>query len=142
MLDAKDFYASEIVQVKTPKLYRGRFVSVGDAGYAPGSTGTGTTLALVGAYVLAGEMGKHKGDLAAGLRGYEKQMRPIIDEMQKVPPLVTTFLAPQTAWGILLQNNVFAFIVWTRILDFPQKYLAGAFANTDQYPLPDYDWVA
>jgi 2-polyprenyl-6-methoxyphenol hydroxylase-like FAD-dependent oxidoreductase len=142
MLKAGDFYASETVQVKTPNLYKGPFVLVGDAGYAPGPTGTGTSLALVGAYVLAGELGKHKGDLAAGLRGYEKQMRPIIDDMQKVPPFITTFLAPQTAWGIWLRNNIFAFIVWTRILEFAQKYFSGAFANTDQYRLPEYDWVA
>lgn len=35
MMEAEDFYANEIVQVKTPSLYSGRFVLVGDAGYAP-----------------------------------------------------------------------------------------------------------
>jgi 2-polyprenyl-6-methoxyphenol hydroxylase-like FAD-dependent oxidoreductase len=142
MLEAKDFYASEIVKVKTPNLHKGRFVLVGDAGYAPGLTGTGTTLALVGAYLLAGEVVRHKGDLAAGLRGYEKQMRPIIDEMQKEPPFITTFLAPQTAWGVWLRNNIFAFVIWTRILDFAQKYLSSAFGSADKYPLPEYEWVA
>ncbi|MCJ1477592.1 hypothetical protein MMC13_006265 [Lambiella insularis] len=70
MMQARDFYASEVVQVKTPSLYQGRVVLVGDAGYAPGFTGTGTSLALAGAYVLAGEVGRHKDDLAAGLAGY------------------------------------------------------------------------
>ena len=142
MMEAGDFYASEIVQVKTPSLYRGRFVLVGDAGYAPGFTGAGTTLAIAGAYVLAGEVGKHKGNLAAGLRGYEEQMGPLIDGLQKVPPLIPTFFAPQTAWGIWLRNNTFAFIAWTRILEFAQKFFAGAFASTDKFALPDYEWVA
>ena len=142
MMEAGDFYANEIVQVKTPSLYKGRFVLVGDAGYAPSFTGTGTTLAIAGAYVLAGEVCRHKGNLAAGLRGYEEQMRPIIDDLQKIPPLVPTIFAPQTAWGIWLRNNIFAFIAWTRILEFAQKFFAGSFASTDKYGLPDYKWVA
>lgn len=142
MMEAEDFYANEIVQVKTSSLYRGRFVLVGDAGYAPGFTGTGTTLAIAGAYVLAGEVARHKGNLASGLRGYEERMRPIIDDLQKVPPLVPTIFAPQTAWGLWLRNNIFAFIAWTRILEFAQKFFAGAFASTDSYGLPDYEWVA
>jgi 2-polyprenyl-6-methoxyphenol hydroxylase-like FAD-dependent oxidoreductase len=142
MMEAGDFYASEVVQVKTPTLYEGRFVLVGDAGCAPGFTGAGTTLAIAGAYVLAGEVGRHKGNLAAGLRGYEDIMRPIIDDLQKVPPLVPTIFAPQTAWGIWLRNNIFGFIAWTRILEFAQRFFAGAFASTDKYGLPDYEWVA
>ena len=142
MMETGDFYASEIVQVKPPSLYKGRFVLVGDAGYASSFTGGGTTLALAGAYVLAGEVGRHKGNLGAGLRGYEEQMRPIIDDLQKSPPFVTTLMAPQTAWGIWLRNNIFAFITWTRILEFAQKFFAGAFANADKYGLPDYEWVA
>jgi 2-polyprenyl-6-methoxyphenol hydroxylase-like FAD-dependent oxidoreductase len=141
MMDSKDFYASETVQVKVTSLHKGRFALVGDAGYAPGFTGTGTTLAMTGAYVLAGEVGKHKGDLAAGLRGYEEKMKPIVEDMQKVPSFVTTFVAPQTAWGIWVRNNLFAFLAWTRILAFAQKYLASAFASTDKYQLPDYQWV-
>lgn len=142
MMEAGDFYASEVVQVKTPGLYKGRFVLVGDAGYAPGFTGTGTSLAIAGAYVLAGEVGTHKGNLAAGLRGYEQRMRPLLDDMSKVPPLITTIMAPQTAWGIWLRNNIFAIIAWTRILDFAQRFFAGAFASTDKYGLPEYEWVA
>ena len=142
MMEADNFYANEIVQVKTPSLYEGRFVLVGDSGYASGFTGAGTTLAIAGAYVLAGEIGRHKGNLAAGLRGYEKRMRPIIDELQKVPPFVPSIFAPQTAWGIWLRNSIFAFIAWTRILEFAQKFFADSFANTEKFGLPDYEWVA
>ena len=142
MLEADDFYASEIVQVKLPSPYKGRFALVGDAGYAPGMTGTGTTLAITGAYVLAGEIGKHQGDLAAGLSGYEERMRPIVTDMQKVPPFIFAFLAPQTAWGIWLRRKILTFILWTGILEFLQKYFASSFASSDKYKLPDYEWVA
>ena len=115
---------------------------VGDAGYASGPTGTGTTLALAGAYILAGEIGKHDGDLAAGLKGYEQQMRPIINDLQKIPLFVPGVIAPQTALGIWLRNYIFGFIAWTNILEFTQKYFGSAFARTKKYRLPDYEWKA
>lgn len=141
MMDSKDLYASEIVQVKVPKLCNGRLVFVGDAGYAAGPTGGGTSLALTGAYMLAGEICKHEGDLSAGIQGYEERMRPLIKEMQKIPPFVSTILAPQTAWGIWIRNNLFALVAWSGIADFVQKYLGAAFADTKEFPLPDYDWA-
>lgn len=139
MMGSSDFYASEMVQVKVPNLHKEGFVLVGDAGYAPGPTGLGTTLAMTGAYVLAGELGRHKGDLAAGLKGYEERMRPIIDDMQKIPPLVPGVAAPQTAWGIWLRDNIFAFLAWTNILEYAQRYIGGSAVGTDKYGLPDYD---
>ena len=142
MMDSEDFYASEIVQVKVPSLYNGRVVLVGDAGYAAGPTGGGTSLALAGAYMLAGEVGKHTGDLTAGLKGYEQQMNTFIKEMQKIPPLVSTIMAPQTAWGIWLRNYAFAFIAWTGVAEFAQRYFGGAFASTEAFPLPEYNWIA
>jgi len=142
MMRADDFYANEVVQVKVPSLSRGRFALVGDAGYAGGPTGTGTTLAMTGAYLLAGEVCSHQGDLAAGLRGYEERTRPIINELQKIPPGIPGIIAPQTAWRIWLRNNIFAFITWSGVLQFAQKYFGGAFASTDQYKLPEYEWVA
>lgn len=141
MMEARDFYASETVQVKPPSLYNGRFVMVGDAGYAPGPTGGGTSLALAGAYLLAGEVCKNKDDLQAGLEGYAKQMRPIIADLQTIPPIIPTAVAPQTSWGIWIRNNIFAFICWTRIIEFTQKFFAGSFASSDKHKLPDYDWV-
>lgn len=142
MMNSEDFYVSEIVQVKIPSLNNGRFVLVGDAAYAAGPTGGGTSLALAGAYMLAGEVSKHPGDLPAGLQGYEEQMRPIIKEMQKIPPFISTIAAPQTAWEIWLRNYAFAFIAWSGIAEFAQRYLGGAFASTKTFPLPEYEWVA
>ena len=140
MFESDDFYASEMAQVKLDTWHKGRLVLVGDAGYAPGPTGGGTSLALAGGYVLAGELCKHKGDLESGLQGYGKVMRPIVDDLQKIPPLVFTILAPQTAWGIWLRNNIFAFFAWTRILDFVQRFFASSFGSSEKHKLPEYDW--
>ena len=67
-------------------------------------------------------------------------MAPIIKEMQKVPPFVSTIAAPQTAWGIWIRNTIFAFVAWSGLIEFASKYLANAFASTDTFPLPDYEW--
>ncbi|KAG7110668.1 FAD-dependent monooxygenase asL4 like protein [Verticillium longisporum] len=141
MLEADDFYASEIVQVRTPSLHRGHFALVGDAGYGSGATGVGTSLAMAGAYVLAGEISRHAGDLPSGLRAYEQRMRPIVEDLQKISPLVPAFLAPQTAWGLWVRNLVLAFVCWSGTLEFAQRHLAGAFANGDKHNLPNYEWA-
>lgn len=143
MMESDDFYASEIVQVKVPSLHKGRFVLVGDAGYAPGSTGTGTSLAMAGAYVLAGEISMHKGNVEAGLRGYEERMRPIIDDLQKIPPGIPWILAPQTAWGIWLRNTVLTVICWGMAFSGIFAWLGGLFSSSfggDKFGLPDYEW--
>lgn len=139
MLDSKDFYASEFVQVKLPTFRKGRFVLVGDAGYA-GALGSGTSLAMAGAYVLAGEISRHQDDLAAGLRAYEERMRPIINDLQKVPPFLSSVMAPRTAWGLWLRNNIIAFVCWSGILRVAERIFVGAASDVDKYNLPDYEW--
>ena len=67
-------------------------------------------------------------------------MRPIIGMIQGSPPLVPSIIAPQTAWGIWLRNNIFAFVAWTGLIEFVQKYIAAGFASTKDFPLPDYEW--
>lgn len=138
MLKAEDFYTTEFVQVKPPGLYRSRVVLVGDAGYAPGPTGTGTSLALAGAYILAGEISRHQGDLAAGLKAYEDRMHPIIGELQQMSPFILSAMAPQTGWGIWFRNIIFSIICWSGILEFLQKYLGGAFESGEKHQLEDY----
>lgn len=141
MATSEAFYASEMVRVKTETLSRGSyFALVGDAGYASAS-GSGTTLAMTGAYVLAGEVAKHPGDLKAALAAYETVMRPLVDDMQKVSPLFWSVMSPQTAWGIALRNRIFQFVCWTRVLDVVQKFFAGAFSSADKHVLPEYEWV-
>jgi 2-polyprenyl-6-methoxyphenol hydroxylase-like FAD-dependent oxidoreductase len=140
MIESEDFYGTELMHVKTPILYKGHFVLVGDAGYAA-PTGTGTSLAMCGAYVLAGEIGRNKDNLTEALKAYEEVMRPIIDEHQKTPSFFSTAMAPQTTWGIWIRNTIFSFICWSGIIQFTQKYLAGAFSSSDTYNLPEYQML-
>jgi 2-polyprenyl-6-methoxyphenol hydroxylase-like FAD-dependent oxidoreductase len=84
---ADDFYMQEIAQIKMPSWTHGRVALLGDAGYCPSPiSGMGTTLAIIGAYVLAGEIAKNVEDFGEGFRGYEKVMKPYVTKAQSLPP--------------------------------------------------------
>lgn len=58
---------------------RGRVTLVGDAGYCPGpAVGDSTSLAVLGAYVLAGELATAGGDHERGFAAYEREMADIV----------------------------------------------------------------
>ncbi|GIG89553.1 FAD-dependent monooxygenase [Plantactinospora endophytica] len=79
MWQAPDFYFDAMAQVRMETWSRGRVTLLGDAGYcASPLSGQGTSLALVGAYVLADELGAAAGDHRAALHRYEQRMRPFV----------------------------------------------------------------
>ncbi|CDM36476.1 Monooxygenase, FAD-binding [Penicillium roqueforti FM164] len=89
--DSKNFYCERLGLVKMPHWSRGRVTLVGDAAYCPSvMTGMGTTSGIVGAYVLAGEIGRHCGgpseegndSLMAAVQAYEQTFRPVINQVQ------------------------------------------------------------
>ncbi|MFE9407971.1 FAD-dependent monooxygenase [Streptomyces sp. NPDC006704] len=76
---APDFYADAMAQVRLDRWSRGRAVLVGDAGYcASPLSGQGTSLALVGAYILADALRRTGGDHRAAFARYEARMRPFV----------------------------------------------------------------
>jgi 2-polyprenyl-6-methoxyphenol hydroxylase-like FAD-dependent oxidoreductase len=85
MRHAPDFYFDSLSQVHLDQWSRGRVVLIGDAGYcASPASGQGTSLALVGAYVLAGELAAAGGDHHAAFARYEEQMRPFVAQNQQL----------------------------------------------------------
>ncbi|MEV4094519.1 FAD-dependent monooxygenase [Streptosporangium saharense] len=80
MWKADDFYFDVMAQVKMDSWSRGRVTLVGDAGYcASPLSGQGTSLAMVGAYVLAEELGRKP---AGAFERYEERMRPFVARNQ------------------------------------------------------------
>ncbi|TMR89824.1 FAD-dependent monooxygenase [Nonomuraea basaltis] len=76
MWKADDFYFDAMAQVRMERWSTGRVALIGDAGYcATPLSGQGTSLAMVGAYVLAQELGA---DPAAAFDRYEERMRPFV----------------------------------------------------------------
>ncbi|SEH00404.1 2-polyprenyl-6-methoxyphenol hydroxylase [Nonomuraea solani] len=83
MWESDDFYFDSMAQVKMERWSKGRVALVGDAGYcASPLSGQGTSLAVVGAYVLAEELDR---DPAAAFDRYEERMRPFVDANQALP---------------------------------------------------------
>ncbi|MEU1814792.1 FAD-dependent monooxygenase [Streptomyces roseifaciens] len=80
MREAPDFYFDEMAQIHMDRWTAGRVALAGDAGYcASPLSGQGTSLALVGAYVLACELGRQgDGGHAAAFARYESRMRPFV----------------------------------------------------------------
>src|SRR6201995_1718353 len=97
------FYLDGIAQVRMDGRYTsGRAALLGDAAYGNTLGGFGTGLAVVGAYVLAGELAPAGGDHAAAYARYEEIMRGYA----KVAGSVNAgrFLAPRTALGLRARN--------------------------------------
>ncbi|WBB75076.1 FAD-dependent monooxygenase [Micromonospora sp. WMMD1128] len=77
--DAPDLYLDEMSQVRMVSWSAGRVGLVGDAAYAASpASGQGTSLGLVGAYVLAAALAEAGGNPAAGFAAYERRMRPFV----------------------------------------------------------------
>jgi 2-polyprenyl-6-methoxyphenol hydroxylase-like FAD-dependent oxidoreductase len=76
---AADYYFDIAAQIRVDRWAQGRVVLVGDAGYcASPMSGQGTSLALIGAYVLAGELAAASGAYQTAFHQYEKEMRPFV----------------------------------------------------------------
>jgi 2-polyprenyl-6-methoxyphenol hydroxylase-like FAD-dependent oxidoreductase len=74
------FYFGPMAQIHMPAWSEGRVTVLGDAGYCPSPmSGQGTSLALVGAYILAEELTRSRDNHTAAFARYEARMRPFVD---------------------------------------------------------------
>jgi 2-polyprenyl-6-methoxyphenol hydroxylase-like FAD-dependent oxidoreductase len=80
-----DFYLDQVAQVVMDRWSSGRVALLGDAAFSSSPmSGQGTGLALVGAYLLAGELAAAGWDPEAGFAAYEQQMRPFVEANQEI----------------------------------------------------------
>jgi 2-polyprenyl-6-methoxyphenol hydroxylase-like FAD-dependent oxidoreductase len=136
MRKASDFFFDSMAQVHLDHWTRGRVALVGDAGYcATPLTGLGTSLALVGAYVLAGELVAAEGDHQVAFPRYEQLMRPYITRAQELPPGGAAGFAPSSAFGIWSRNLSMRWMSRWPL----RPLLAGQFAKAGDITLPDYE---
>jgi 2-polyprenyl-6-methoxyphenol hydroxylase-like FAD-dependent oxidoreductase len=85
MMTAHDFHFDAISQIRMDKWSHGRVLLVGDAGYSVAlASGQGTSVAMVGAYVLAGELAVHKDELPGGIAAYENGLRDYVIRNQDI----------------------------------------------------------
>jgi 2-polyprenyl-6-methoxyphenol hydroxylase-like FAD-dependent oxidoreductase len=114
MSTAPDFYFDSVSQVKMKKWSAGRIVLLGDAAYcASPLSGMGTGMAVVGAYILAGELTQAGGDYALAFARYESLMRNFVDQCQKIAAGGTDWFVPRTPLRLWLSNQMWKILPYT-----------------------------
>ncbi|CAN5354540.1 FAD-dependent monooxygenase [soil metagenome] len=100
LTDDAPWYFSAVGQVDASRWRMGRVLLLGDAAFCAATFGgTGTSLALIGAYLLAGELSRTD-DLETGLAAYEKVMRSVVDSIPPVRMSVLRRANPRSHGGI------------------------------------------
>jgi 2-polyprenyl-6-methoxyphenol hydroxylase-like FAD-dependent oxidoreductase len=129
--DVDEMYFDAVSRVHAPRWTKGRFALLGDAAWGVTLGGMGVGTAVVGAYVLAGELSQARGDHHAALAAYEQRMRGYAGRWQKgASP--GQFLAPSNAALLWLRNTMFSTKTVQKMMVAGTTRLAGDIA------LPDY----
>jgi 2-polyprenyl-6-methoxyphenol hydroxylase-like FAD-dependent oxidoreductase len=99
--DVNPFYFDSITQLQMTSWSRGRVTLVGDAGYCPGpAVGGSTSLAVLGAYVLAGELERAGGEYVAAFAAYEQVMTDPVRHSRAFAHTVANTLVPSSQLGV------------------------------------------
>ncbi len=137
--DNPDIYFDGISQVMAPRWWKGRCAMTGDAAYCPSPiSGQGASLAMIGAYILAGELASQP-DYEQAFIAYEKLLRPYVKKAQKLPPGTPRLAHPKTKAGIAVLNALIRLIASRTV-----RKLSSFFRAKDKSPaedtiiLPDY----
>ncbi|MFW6749229.1 FAD-dependent monooxygenase [Pseudomonas glycinae] len=134
--DTTDLYLEAVGQVKMPRWSKGRIALLGDAAYcASPISGMGTSLGLCGAYVLAGELGRHA-DHRQAFAAYETLMRPFVAQAQSVPKFAPRLASPHSRLGIALGHAALRMATAPGLKKLFGKILSP---KADAIDLPDYD---
>ncbi|MEV4130658.1 FAD-dependent monooxygenase [Dactylosporangium sp. NPDC049742] len=121
---ADDFYLDSISQIRLPSWSRGRITLAGDAGYGPGpAVGGGSSLAIVGAYVLASELAAAGDDHVPGFAAYEQAMAGAVAASRTIGPSVLGTLIPRSELQVWTMAQ--ALRVLPRLPGFVQRRLTS-----------------
>jgi 2-polyprenyl-6-methoxyphenol hydroxylase-like FAD-dependent oxidoreductase len=107
MQTAPDLYFDAVSQIRMERWSHGRVVLLGDAGYCPALlTGQGSTLAMMGAYTLAGELKVALGNHTLAFPRYEEAFRPVVIQEQKKVGANARILVPATPLGLWAKTHM------------------------------------
>ena len=134
-LDRTDeFYFDRLSQIQMKEWSRGRVALVGDAAYCVSLlAGQGSALGMAGAYILAGELYRAKGDYLTAFARYHALLGPLIEAKQKSALRFAGAFAPKSRIGLWLRNRILNLLNIGWIADVT----VGA-DLADKISLPDY----
>jgi 2-polyprenyl-6-methoxyphenol hydroxylase-like FAD-dependent oxidoreductase len=107
MLVADDLFFDVVSQIRMPTWSSGRVVLAGDAAHATSfMSGQGSSVALVGAYVLGNELGT-RADYREAFASYEKAIRPFAEQNQALVEIGKHAITPITPTRLFIRNLLF-----------------------------------
>ena len=113
---------------------RGRVTLVGDAAFCVSLlAGQGAALAMVAAYILAGELQRANGDYAQAFGRYQERFGPFVFKKQKAALRFAGAFAPKSKFGLFVRNQIFNLMAIPWIAD-----LAAGRDLADNIELPNY----
>lgn len=131
--DAENFYLDSLSRVTMDRYAGGRVALLGDAAYGNTLGGFGTGLAIVGAYVLAGELLRANGDYRLAYAQYEAKFRGYAKVSQRVN--AGRLLAPRTRLGTRVRNLMFsASVLFTPLMKLMDRFATDI--ELEDYPSP------
>jgi 2-polyprenyl-6-methoxyphenol hydroxylase-like FAD-dependent oxidoreductase len=98
-------YFDSVSQIVTDRWSHGRVVLLGDAAWCVSLFGGyGASFALAGADQLATALDHHPGDIPAALTDWESQLRPAVEQRQRLARRNTTAHAPATRFHLVARD--------------------------------------
>ncbi|MFE7800944.1 FAD-dependent monooxygenase [Nocardia sp. NPDC057440] len=135
MATTPDFYFDELARIDMPSLTAGRVSLLGDAGFCGSPmTGMGTAMAIVGAYVLAGEIAATPDDLAGALARYETVVTPFLAKAKELPGGGIKMMLPNSRLGTKMAHASMK-LMTSRLF---KPLIMKMMTDTDDYTLPTY----
>lgn len=131
----QELYFDRVSQIKMDHWTSGRVALLGDAAFCASLlAGEGSALAMIAAYVLAGELHRADNDYDAAFASYERLMRPFIVDKQKAARGFAGAFAPKSEFALFLRNQV------SKVMSIPfVAHLAIGRGLNDNIVLPDYE---
>ncbi|MFQ6145615.1 FAD-dependent monooxygenase [Streptomyces seoulensis] len=130
-----ELYFDAIAQIHLDRLTRGRVALLGDAGHGATMGGMGTGVAVVGAYVLAGELALAGGDHRTAFARYESRVRDFAKGCQKISGNAGPFFAPPTERRIRSRDRMYRLLGSRPLAGFFRRLTEKAATAIE---LPDY----
>lgn len=136
---ADELYFDRVSQIRMDPQHglwsRGRVSLVGDAAFCVSFlAGQGSALAMVAAYILAGELHRANGDYAGAFTRYQDLFGPFVLAKQKAALRYAGAFAPNSKISMFLRNQIFNLMSIRWIAD-----LVAGRDLADKISLPNYD---